>query len=193
MSYLEQYIRDNRAAFDSGELPEGSNERFLNKLQRVQEETVDKEKSVWMNKIDKDPKVVSIGKKTAVGYIFASVATVAAVFLISFFLDSKSDSVNGINGLQMVESMTVAEYILLMNTLDEEIVQMSKRCDEKTAKEAVKASKSIKNDAVPLEEQLPEELSERERAEILRRYYKEKAEGLKKVKTFLAVQMMEEE
>ncbi len=170
MSNLEQYIKDNREAFDSGELPAGSEERFLKKLQNEQ-------------------KIASIGKKSGVRYIFRIAGWASAVVLLGIFISIKG----GINELPADEAVSHEEYISLMNTLDEEIVEMSKKCDKKTAKEAVKASKSIKKDVVPLEEQLPEELSERERAKILRKYYKEKAEGLKKVKTFLAVQMMEEE
>ena len=70
---------------------------------------------------------------------------------------------------------------------------LSKSCNKKSAKEALKASRSVTFEAIPITEQLPEELSDEERAKILRRYYKEKTDGLKRIKTYLAEQSTTDE
>ena len=46
--------------------------------------------------------------------------------------------------------------------------------------------KSITEEAIPLADQLPDELSPEKRAEILREYYKAKTDGLRKIKTLYA-------
>jgi hypothetical protein len=50
----------------------------------------------------------------------------------------------------------------------------------------INSLKTITEEAVPLAEQLPEELSPRQRAEILIRYYKAKTASLKSFKTLYA-------
>ncbi len=188
MGDLEQYIKDNREAFDSGELPAGSRERFMRKLEMVQQNSA----------VDSSEKSAASAKRGSLRYIFASVASAAAVLLIAFFIGYDGYNENGaadndnINGMQVVENITVEEYISMMNTLDDEIIEMSRKCDGKIAEEVVKASKSVQKETIPLEDQLPDELSEKKRAEILRQYYKEKTDGLKRIKSFLAVQTVED-
>jgi hypothetical protein len=50
----------------------------------------------------------------------------------------------------------------------------------------VTSVKSITNEAIPLSDQLPNELSPAQRVEILREYYKAKTAALKTIKTLYA-------
>ncbi len=158
MDRLEQYIRDNRESFDRGGLPDGSRERFMARLEG------------------------SSARRSAPAaartrrIIFGLTAGIAASLLLLFFIGGR--------GPQHVEY----EYISILNSLDKDIIEMSRYCDSRTAKEAIKASRSIINEAVPLEDQLPAEISKEQRELILKGYYEKKAEGLKKIRNYLAME-----
>lgn len=161
MENLEQYIRENREAFDYGMLPEGHKTRFLKRLGKR--------------------------KRQNVKYLYTALASVAAmlIFAVIVYMPS-SDDMNFSN-------KTESEYAVLVTSLENDILDLSKKCDKKVAKEAIKAFKNIIFEAIPLSEQLPEELSDIEKARILRKYYKEKTDGLNRIKCYLAEQSIPEE
>lgn len=73
-----------------------------------------------------------------------------------------------------------------MELLEQEIDQLSMKNDTITRIQTRNAVNSITFEAIPMTQQLPKIISPKERAKILKNYYKQKVEGLKKVKTFLA-------
>ncbi len=158
MDRLEQYIKDNRESFDFGELPEGSRERLMKKWEKTSGRGL-----------------VRLGRVAA-----GIAASVALAFVFGY-------AVLGGGGRPSVDYLYSQEYISLLTTLDDEIVEMSRCCDSRTAKEAVRAARSIVDDVIPLEDQLPAEISAEERELILREYYQRKAEGLERIKDYLAV------
>ena len=178
MENLEKYIKENLEKFDSAEMPAGHKERFLEKLSAS--ETNDQSKA-------KEPlKIVQLFRSKRSGLIW-SFSSVAAILIIALSIGSPSSEEFRV----LDENGT--EYTTLMITLENEIIEMSKNCNKKSAKEALKASRSVTFEAIPITEQLPDELSDEERAKILRRYYKEKTDGLKRIKTYLAEQSTAEE
>lgn len=161
MENLEQYIKENREAFDNGVLPEGHRMRFL-------------------KRIDKR-------KGQNVKYLYTALAAIAAVLIFAVIVyRPSSDDMEFSNRAE-------SEYAVLVTSLENDILDLSKKCDKKVAKEAIKAFKNIIFEAIPLSEQLPEELSDIERARILRKYYKEKTDGLNRIKCYLAEQSIPEE
>ncbi len=152
MDNLEKYIKDNREMFDSGELPEGGRERFLMGL----EQSCRAEKHQSRKRF----------------YIFASVAGIAAAVLLVFFIGTGRNE----------EGTRPEHYMAILTTLDMEITNLSKECDERTAAEITRASKSVIHDAIPFEEQLPEDMPEEEKEIIMKGYYEKKVEGLKRIK-----------
>ena len=167
MENLEKYIKENIKEFDCSEMPAGHKERFLEKLSAL--ETNNQSNSRRLSNI------------------VWSISSVAAILIIALFIGRPSSEEFRV----LDENGT--EYTTLMTTLENEIIQMSKNCNKKSAKEALKASRSVTFEALPITEQLPDELSDEERAKILRRYYKEKTDGLKRIKTYLAEESTAEE
>ena len=79
-------------------------------------------------------------------------------------------------------SIGVQELAQEMYTEEAEILQMLPEDDL----QMINSVKSITQEAIPLTDLLPDELSPEKRAEILREYYKAKTAGLKKIKTLYA-------
>lgn len=180
MNDIEKYIKENIDSFNDSEMPMGHKERFLNKLEGEQKSGARKIVQISNNR--------QSGKRIKFHRLVAAISSMAAVIAISLILLTPKES----------ETIGIQEdnidYAELMHILESEIISLSEESNPDVAKEAIKASKRVTFEAVPLDEQLPAELSEREKARILKEYYKQKTEGLKKIKTYLlAEQTIEEE
>lgn len=185
MKELEQYIKENRSAFDEGNLPIGSKERFMRKLHVSGEKEKDSENKMdTMVKTGENPlksnKIKSIDFKP----IIKVLGNIAAVFILAFFISHFSKE---------EQASTEPDYPSLMVELGNKIISLNKESDQQTTEQMIKAMDDIIFEAIPLADQLPDEISEEEKARILREYYKRKNEGLKKIKTFLAQQTIETE
>ena len=155
MDNLEKYIQDNLEQFNSGELPQGHQERFMAKLGQVQ----------------KPGRIMPLSRKA----IFAA-ATAAAAIIIALFATLQPGNIG------QSYSIGIQEMAQEMYTEESEILQMLPEDDL----QMINSVKSITQEAVPLTDLLPDELSPEKRAEILREYYKAKTAGLKKIKTLYA-------
>lgn len=161
MDDLEKYIKDNAAAFDDAELPEGHLERFEKLLdaQGAEESDVPETRTVILSWI---PKV-----------LFAVAASLAVVFVLNHQKQNKHDWFAGV-GYDQVEICDT--YYSRVAELYEDIFTANPdgSLDEQVA--------SIAEESIPLIDQLPDELGEAERAAILKEYYSELLDGLVKVK-----------
>lgn len=152
MENLEKYIQDNLEQFNCGEMPLGHQERFMAKLQAAQAAPE-----------RKTPRLFSRRS------IFAATAAAAAI-VIAFFITTGSPASDGddytIAIHEVAEEMYIeeAEIMIMLGEDDQNIVN---------------SVKSITEEAIPLSEQLPEELSQEKRAQILREYYKTRTAALK--------------
>lgn len=173
MKDLEQYIKENKELFNNGELPMGHQTRFQLKLQE--------------QKPHKQHKTVTFTYKTATAILMS----VAALFIIAFILGdlSKKEPAQTIS----VTIMNPDIYSQQMKHEEEEVIQMSKQLNERTEEQVLATLDNITFEAIPLAEQLPKELSDTERAKILQDYYKQKTEGIKKIKRFLAQELSDKE
>lgn len=175
MDNLKQYIEENRDEFDRGPMPQGNKERFMSRLNNVSS-----------NKLQQNRKKGALKSK----YVrLVRIATgIAAAMVISVFLVRWHTEKSRI---PVMDNDT--DYLTLMKNLEQEIIILSKECDRKTARQAIRASENVIYETIPITEQLPKELPDRKKAVILKQYYKEKTEGLRKIKTFLAMQTSEQE
>ncbi|MBE6229381.1 MAG: hypothetical protein E7119_02185 [Bacteroidales bacterium] len=180
MNDIEKYIKENMGSFNDSEMPTGHKERFLKKLEAEQKRDAGKIVQIGNSR--------ESGKKTKFHKLMAAISSMAAVIALCLILLTPKES----ETIHIQEDNT--DYAELMHILESEIISLSEESNPDVAKEAIKASKRVTFEAVPLDEQLPAELSEREKARILREYYKQKSEGLKKIKTYLlAEQTIDEE
>ena len=161
MENLEKYIQDNLEQFNTGEMPAGHQERFLAKLEALQSQEQHQE-----------PKPHRLPIRRT---LFATSATAAAI-IIALFATLQPGNIG------QSYSIGIQEMAQEMYTEEAEILQMLPEDDL----QMINSVKSITQEAVPLTDLLPDELSPEKRAEILREYYKAKTAGLKKIKTLYA-------
>ena len=152
MENLEKYIQDNLEQFNCGEMPLGHQERFMAKLQAAQAAPERKAPHLFYRRS-----------------LFAATAAAAAI-VIAFFITTGSPASDGddytIAIHEVAEEMYIeeAEIMIMLGEDDQNIVN---------------SVKSITEEAIPLSEQLPAELSQEKRAQILREYYKTRTAALK--------------
>lgn len=152
MENLEKYIQDNLEQFNCGEMPLGHQERFMAKLQAAQAAPERKAPRLFSRRS-----------------LFAATAAAAAI-IIAFFISTGSPTSDGDDYTIAIHEVAEEMYIE-----EAEIMMMLGEDDQNI----VNSVKSITEEAIPLSEQLPEELSQEKRAQILREYYKAKTAALK--------------
>ena len=156
MDNLDKYIQNNLEQFNTGELPAGHQERFMAKLAQTQKT------------VRKGP----FSRKA----IFAATAAAAASIIGAFIA-------LGIPQYRLEQlNISIQELAQEMYLEETELLQMFQE-DEQYM---INNVKSITEEAIPLADQLPDELSPARRAEILREYYKAKTAGLRQIKTLYA-------
>ena len=158
MENLEQYVKENLEQMSSCEMPQRHKERFMAKL-AAQEATHHQKITFWNRR-----RIHSA----------ASVAAVVAIGLITALNPSVQEK---IYSYQVHKS---AQQIYIEET---EILQMLGE-DEQYM---INNLKTITEEAVPLADILPAELTPKQRAEILTQYYKAKTASLKKFKKLYAM------
>ena len=152
MENLEKYIQDNLEQFNCGEMPLGHQERFMAKLQAAQAAPERKAPRLFSRRS-----------------LFAATAAAAAI-VIAFFITTGSPTSDSDDYTIAIHE--VAEEMYIEET---EIMMMLGEDDQ----HIVNSVKSITEEAIPLSEQLPAELSQEKRAQILREYYKTRTAALK--------------
>lgn len=152
MENLEKYIQDNLEQFNCGEMPLGHQERFMAKLQAAQAAPERKAPRLFSRRS-----------------LFAATAAAAAI-VIAFFITTGSPASDSDDYTIAIHEVAEEMYIE-----EAEIMMMLGEDDQNI----VNSVKSITEEAIPLSEQLPAELSQEKRAQILREYYKAKTAALK--------------
>ncbi|MBE6225385.1 MAG: hypothetical protein E7122_09265 [Bacteroidales bacterium] len=157
MENLEKYIQDNLEQFNCGEMPLGHQERFMAKLQTAQASNAEGTTPHKVHRV--------FSRRS----LFAATASAAAI-IIAFFITTGSPATNTdeytIAIHEVAEEMYIEEAEILMKLGEDD-------------HNIVNSIKSITEEAIPLSEQLPAELSQEKRAQILREYYKTRTAALK--------------
>lgn len=154
MNNLEKYIQDNLEQFNTGELPQGHQKRFMAKLAQEQ----------------KPGRIRPFTRRA----IFASTAAAAVIIALT---------ITGIPAYKEAQlERSVQEIAQEMYRQEAEILQMFSQEEQYM----INNVKAITEEAIPLAEQLPNELSSEKRAQILRNYYKAKTAALKQIKILYA-------
>lgn len=175
MENLEKYINDNLEQLGSYEMPQGHKERFLARLAAQElNESASQAKAAAPQTESTAPhsKKITFWNRRRI----ISAASVAAVVAIGM-LATLNPSVQEMFYRHEIKKCAQQIYIE-----ESEILQML----EEDEQYMINNLKTITEEAVPLEEQLPAELSPEKRAEILIRYYKAKSSSLKNFKTLYA-------
>jgi hypothetical protein len=168
MDNLEKYINDNLEQLDSYEMPQGHKERFMARLAALEKSAQD---MTAQEPAPQRRKITFWNRKRIISAV--SAAAVVAIGLITALSPAVQEAVYTYRIQKSAQQIYIVES---------EIMQMLGE-DEQYM---INSLKTITEEAVPLAEQLPAELSPRQRAEILIRYYKAKTASLKSFKTLYA-------
>lgn len=169
MDKLEKYITEKRNLIAQNELPDGAKERLFKRLKEAGIDT-----SSYGNKI----KQKSSEPEKRIRPLHFALGAVAAALIMGIIILTPREEVARVE----------EDYFALMKSLESEILDLAKSCSPKVAKQAIRATERVTFEAIPLSEQLPEEMPELEKARKLRNYYKQKSDGLTKIKVYLAEQ-----
>lgn len=164
MDELEKIIKENRKLFNEGLMPDGHKERFLKKIAPKQK-----------NKI------------RTISFLKLSIS-IAAVIIISLIITNIYISNKQIDTI--IDVRNYSEY-KEMTSLEQQIISLTDKMNETIKYETISNINSITVETIPLSEQLPKEISEKEKAIILKKYYQQKVNALKNMKTLLAEQLTE--
>ena len=172
---LEEIILRTRELCDEGRMPAGHKERFLERLQQREAK-----KNLWQRLIDWSSNLYT-GRGLSLA-ITGGLCAVAVAFLL-LKDPSVTDSTKRMENKYMFEMEKYAEE------LADQISQMGEfdREDVKYSIESI-----VTSDTIPMNLQLPKEMSKKEKQKIIKEYYERKMEGLKKVKTFIAINTEQE-
>ena len=161
MSELEKYIRDNAEAFDVEELPSGHLERFESRLDAMLAEST----SGRQVRLFPAARPI-IWRRVALG-----IAAAAAILLAVGIQSGKLWMIGaGNNPAEVYRAYSDRTAVLYERALTR---------DYDGSKE--NALRGIAEEAVPLIDQLPDELDDATKAAILREYYSDLLDGARKV------------
>lgn len=164
MTDIKEYIQRNASAFDSAELPEGHEGRFEAKLDTL------------LSGAESSGREERKRRKTRMGIFSvlttAAAAVVAAVIFIDRPVAGEVDWFAGVADDPVAVYMAYSEKIAVMY---EEI--FTKDLDERWETTVG----SITNENVAMIDQLPDELDDKTKAQILKEYYGELLNGLDKI------------
>ena len=161
MENFGKYIQDNLEQFNTGEIPAGHQERFMAKLQTAQ---AGSGQSALERKA---PRLFS--RRSLFAATAAAAAIIIAFLITPGSLATKTDEYT-------IAIQEAAEDMYLEET--EILIELGENDQH-----IINSIKSITEEAIPLSEQLPEELSPEKRAQILREYYKARTAALKNFRT----------
>lgn len=166
MDALKDYIEENSGLFTEQSMPEGDTGRFLAKLEKS------------------GIKYSTPGKRTFSWYrAFALPAAAMVILLLGVGIFAKVTSEE--NQLTRI----YVEYCGEVASLSTEIQMMTEGEDLKAAQRTVD---NITFEAIPFEQQLPPELPKRERLRIMKEYYTQKLDGVRRLKNLISDSYTEE-
>ncbi|MBR5661130.1 MAG: hypothetical protein IKW99_06220 [Bacteroidales bacterium] len=165
MTDLEEYIKQNREAFDDQGLPEGHLERFMERMVGLARHEVDASRH-------EESRGGRVRWWRPVAWLAVAAALAGVVIFINrpgavqkdWFADIPEDQASICQAYY--DQMAAMYSDILMTDVD-------------GSKEA--QLMTIAEETIPLIDQLPEEMGEEERALILKEYYSDLLEGIEKI------------
>ena len=176
MENLEQYIKDNLEQISSCEMPLGHKERFMAKLaaqerenwEQAAQEGVTEESTATPQR----RKITFWNRRRILSA--TSIAAVVTIGIITALNPAVQEKIYSYQVHKSAQQIYIEETEIMQMLGEDEFYMINNL-------------KSITEEAVPLADQLPPELSPKERAKILTQYYKTKTASLKKFKTLYAM------
>lgn len=166
MDTLRDIMDENKEQFDVQSLPEGDTERFLAKL-------------------DKSGIEVDIPRRHPLRIYRAIALPAAAAVMLFLGVGIFAKVTSEENQLTRI----YVEYCHEVASLSTDIQMMTAGDDMKMADRTVE---NITFEAIPFAQQLPEELPQREKVRIMKDYYTQKLDGVRRLKTLISEETVNE-
>lgn len=165
---LEELFKQNIMDMEDIPMPEGHRERFLEKLQAQTRPSFLQKIKDWLGDN-------TAGRKAA----WAIAPALCILALVLFLGKGNSDA-----SLRQMEN----GYITNLQALGNQLLEEGESLSEQDLEDLNYSISSILTDEDGLMAlQLPENLSKKEKQRIIKEYYNQKMEGLKKIQTFIAM------
>ena len=178
MDKLEEYFKLNREAFDDQEIPEGHSNRFEERLETLRYAQGDRMADQVVDDVVASRKIRS---KTPLVWL-ASIASAAAVIAAAIFINNAAidspanKAIDWFLGVGDDQALICQTYYSKAAEIYEEALRGG--IDESTEWQM---ALMLRDDAA-LIDQLPDEMSNEERAEVLKDYYGALLDGMNKMK-----------
>ncbi|MDD2242272.1 MAG: hypothetical protein PHI08_04205 [Bacteroidales bacterium] len=203
---LENFVEKNRDLFDNGELPAEHKNRFLKKLEAVRaEEKADENVAEAPHNGNRLQDVLnSAGNwfaetarrfttKKALLYFATPSVAIAAICLFFILKENNIERVKlvspqGITNVAAMENI----YLKQVKNYGNVLINSSSNAGDAAQAQVKSVVSALTEDAIPMSEQIPSELSKDEQFKILKKYYNQKMAGLKNIKVFIAQNNPEE-
>ena len=169
MDNLEKYISTNPEQFDIAELPEGHLERFEKRLDAAFAEAAAQPHAASQTASVRRPVWASTARISAI----VAAAAVIAIFIIS---PARLGGRHWFSGTGNDPQRICAAYFDKVSSMYDDIYKAHPDGSLETA------AASVAEEAVPLVDLLPDELSEKEKAAILKEYYGNLLDGLNEIR-----------
>lgn len=160
MDNLRNFIGQHRSDFETDALPEGHRERFLRKLGETEPRKAPDARPVF-----------------PLRWRIAALSAAAAV-LVGIFLMQDRMAPDPV-------TLEIMAYNRNLDSLTHDIMDICRRTDGDTS-QVNEVIRIIGGEAIPLYDQLPEELSDEEKARILRRYFNLKLKAVKQLRAHIS-------
>src|SRR5574344_163350 len=161
MDNLKMFIDENKEQFSEELLPNGDTERFLSKMKRG------------------DIHFGRVVKKRPVSFIRIVAFPIAAVAVLMLIMNI---FVKGL-GEEDETKRIYTDYCREVAQISTEIQMMT---NENNISVADRTIDNITFEAIPFIEQLPPEMTPKQRAKAVKEYYSQKLDGVKRLKTLVA-------
>lgn len=175
MEDIEKIIRSNASAFDDRELPEGHLARFEAKLTQA----VPDESAPLMTACSADVHGKAVNRGHAARlyeYLAEAVAVAAAVTAVVIFINMQPQRTDWFAGVADDPGEVTLAYSEKASEICRDI--FTKDIDG----QMVAMVRSLEEEAVPMIDQLPDEMDDVSKAAVLKRYYGDLLDGLDKIK-----------
>jgi hypothetical protein len=197
---LEKFVEKNRYLFDNEELPAGHQERFLKKLEaaRAEEKAAEQVAGAANNGNRLQDILNSVGNwfaetarrfttKKALLYFATPSVAIAAICLFFILKENNIERVKlvspqGVTNVAAMENI----YLRQVKNYGNVLINSSSNAGDATQAQVKSVVSALTEDAIPMSEQIPSELSKDEQFKILKKYYNQKMAGLKNIKVFIA-------
>ena len=154
---LEDFTKKRRAELAKEKLPDRFSEQMLARIREGIKARQKKERTIILR------------------YAALAAASVAILLTVGLHVNNKRGQTHTIAEIE--------EYYILIKEINQ--LNSAER-DYAIREEIIRSVKDLTEDEKLIEEQLPEEISKEDKERIIRKYYRQKNEGLEKLKTFLA-------